>query len=86
MFNRLTPNGFAQSLSRDGYWGRHYQNLHFHGLGVDPSIENNRIAVDGGGESITYEFDLPADQPPGFSWYHNHFHGTASYSALSGLQ
>lgn len=60
-------------------------NLHFHGATFDPEIENTRDAIDGGGESITYTFSIPDDQLPGLFWYHNHFHGTAQYSMLSGL-
>ena len=60
-------------------------NLHFHGATFDPEIENTRAAVNGGGGGITYQFAIPEDQPPGLFWYHNHFHGTAVYSMLSGL-
>ena len=87
VYNRLVPPGIPQFAPREDYWGLEFQNLHFHGLMVDPAIENNRaVAIDGGGNSITYEFTLPDDAQPGFTWYHNHYHGTAAYSSLSGLR
>jgi FtsP/CotA-like multicopper oxidase with cupredoxin domain len=86
VFNRLTSNGIAGSLpSYDDYWGKSYQNIHFHGLMVDPNIETNSFAIDGGGSEYVYEFNIPMDHVGGLSWYHNHFHGTASYSSMSGL-
>jgi len=87
IYNRLTSDGNVDMLPREEYWGKKFMNLHFHGLMVDPSIEMNReVAVDGGGNSYTYEFDIPENHQGGLTWYHNHFHGTAAYSSLSGLQ
>jgi FtsP/CotA-like multicopper oxidase with cupredoxin domain len=60
-------------------------NIHFHGMLFSPMLENSHFALEGGGASKTYTFDVPADHPPGTNWYHNHFHGTASYSMMSGL-
>ena len=87
VFNRLNSNGISESLpSYQDYWGKSYQNLHFHGLLIDPNIETpNSFAIDGGGNEYTYEFDIPFDHVGGLSFYHNHFHGTATYSSLSGL-
>ena len=85
-YNRLTPPGVPGLGSRESYWGHEFMNLHFHGLMVDPALEDNRgVAIDGG-ESLTYEFTLPDDAQPGFTWYHNHYHGTGAYSSLSGLK
>jgi hypothetical protein len=47
--------------------------------------DDSRVYIDGGGEEMTYEFEIPEDFPPLFGFYHNHVHGTASYSFLSGL-
>ena len=58
--------------------------MHFHGVMVDPAIDDGRAYIDGG-ESIVYEFDIPEDSPPLFGFYHNHVHGTAVHSFLSGL-
>lgn len=66
------------------HWGANYQNIHFHGAGFDPNIEMLHDALDGG-KRKTYTFKIPKDQPPGFFWYHNHLHGTAVPSYLSGL-
>ena len=67
------------------HWGLHYQNIHFHGAGFNPFIELVSEALDGGGKSKKYTFKIPENKPPGFYWYHNHFHGAAVHSYLSGL-
>jgi FtsP/CotA-like multicopper oxidase with cupredoxin domain len=67
-----------------GFWGQQFQNIHFHGASFSPSIENMRVAIDGG-ESKNYLFQIPEDMAPGLFWYHNHVHGTAAYSYLSSL-
>ena len=36
--NRLTPEGNLWSLPREEYWGHAFQNIHFHGVMVDPVI------------------------------------------------
>ena len=48
------------------------------------AVDDSRVYIDGG-ETKVYEFDIPEDSPPLFGFYHNHVHGTASYSFLSGL-
>jgi FtsP/CotA-like multicopper oxidase with cupredoxin domain len=60
------------------------QNIHFHGASFPPSIENIRVAIDGG-ESKEYVFQIPEDMAPGLFWYHNHVHGTSANSYLSSL-
>ena len=59
-------------------------NIHLHGLQVNPNDVDSRVSI-GGGESKTYTIRIPDDHPPGLGWYHNHNHGTASFSMLSGL-
>jgi FtsP/CotA-like multicopper oxidase with cupredoxin domain len=59
-------------------------NIHLHGLQVNPNDEDSRVSIDGG-ESKTYTIRIPEDHPAGLGWYHNHNHGTASFSMLSGL-
>mmetsp|Transcript_24682 Transcript_24682/g.38025 ORF Transcript_24682/g.38025 Transcript_24682/m.38025 type:complete len:605 (-) Transcript_24682:603-2417(-) len=83
IYNRLTANGNIYD-SDYGYWGLNYMNLHFHGAMFDPLLENTFEVLDGG-ESKTYKFDIPNDQPPGLHWYHNHVHGTGQSSTMSGL-
>jgi FtsP/CotA-like multicopper oxidase with cupredoxin domain len=48
-------------------------NLHFHGMHVSPSgsADNPYINVDPGGR-FSYDFTIPADQPQGTFWYHDH--------------
>ena len=63
--NRLKyPTGNFWSLSPEEYWGKSFQNLHFHGLPVDPTVDDGKVYIDGGGNKITYEFDIPEDTPP----------------------
>lgn len=81
--NRLSPQGFIWNPAF-GYWGLHFMNLHFHGAMFDPKVEDYKSAL-GGGESKTYVFRIPEDQPPLVAWYHNHYHGNNVYSMLSGL-
>jgi FtsP/CotA-like multicopper oxidase with cupredoxin domain len=59
-------------------------NLHFHGAGFPGSIENVMEAIDGA-TSKTLVFEISETKAPGLFWYHNHFHGTSQYSAMSGL-
>jgi FtsP/CotA-like multicopper oxidase with cupredoxin domain len=59
-------------------------NLHFHGMDFSPKEENLRTHVDGG-QSKTYTFKVPENKEQGLYWYHNHVHGTATYSYLASL-
>jgi suppressor of ftsI len=68
-------------------------NLHLHGLDVIPHLfepvgTSNPLSkmIDiMPGESYDYEFKIPADQPPGLSWYHPHHHGSTAVQAVSGM-
>ena len=79
-WNRLQDDGALYGT----HWGQHYMNIHLHGLQVDPNEVDSRVSIDGG-ETKTYTISIPTDHPAGLGWYHNHNHGTASYSMLSGL-
>jgi suppressor of ftsI len=58
-------------------------NLHLHGLDVIPHLFEplgtgnplSKMIDVMPGRSYDYEFKIPADQPPGLSWYHPHHHG-----------
>ena len=61
-------------------------NLHLHGLDVIPHLFDPvgtsdplaaMIAI-APGESFSYVFDIPADQPAGMYWYHPHHHGSTA--------
>jgi FtsP/CotA-like multicopper oxidase with cupredoxin domain len=41
--------------------------------------------VEGGGESITYEYRIPVDHAPGIHWYHSHVHGVSALHLMGGL-
>ena len=68
-------------------------NLHLHGLDVIPHLFDPvgtsdplaaMIAI-APGESFSYVFDIPADQPAGMYWYHPHHHGSTAVQAVSGM-
>jgi suppressor of ftsI len=68
-------------------------NLHVHGLQVIPHLfepvgsvnpKAPMIAV-APGQSLSYEFKLPADHPSGLYWYHPHYHGSAGVQIVNGM-
>lgn len=68
-------------------------NLHLHGMDVVPHLFEpigtsdplaSMIAI-GPGESKEYLFEIPADHPSGFNWYHPHHHGSTAVQAVSGM-
>jgi blue copper oxidase len=83
IYNRLGPTGNVYDPVY-GFWGMNFCNLHFHGLQVSSSIEENHLPIDGG-ESKTYEFTIPDDLEPGTYFYHDHVHGKTSFAYMSGL-
>jgi FtsP/CotA-like multicopper oxidase with cupredoxin domain len=61
-------------------------NLHVHGLHVSPQGNgDNPFAMIEPGESFDYEYQLPADHPPGLYWYHPHHHGFVADQIFGGL-
>jgi len=61
-------------------------NLHFHGLHVPPTGRADNVFLEvQRGESVDYEFSLPANHPPGMFWYHPHVHGAAARQVAHGL-
>jgi len=81
--NRLSSIGNVYD-PQFGYWGLTYTNLHFHGAEFPPSEEDVMVAYDGG-KNHTYTLHLNNPSKTGTTWYHTHFHGTATYGMLSGL-
>ncbi len=54
-------------------------NLHYHGLHVPPTGNADNIFLEiPPGESLRYEFTLPANHPAGLFWYHPHLHGSVA--------
>ena len=47
--------------------------------------DDSRVFIDGGGTEKVYDWTIPEDTPPRLGFYHNHVHGSATYSFLSGL-
>lgn len=68
-------------------------NLHVHGLQVVPHLfdpigtsdPNTMMIAIESGESFTYDFQVPEDQPPGLYWYHPHHHGSTDVQVSGGM-
>ncbi|TFB47326.1 multicopper oxidase family protein [Cryobacterium tagatosivorans] len=61
-------------------------NLHVHGLHVSPEgAGDNPFVMVEPGDGFAYEYELPADHPPGVYWYHPHHHGTVADQVSGGL-
>ncbi|TDW29756.1 multicopper oxidase family protein [Cryobacterium psychrophilum] len=61
-------------------------NLHVHGLHVSPENNSDNMFVTvPAGESFDYQYDLPANHPPGVYWYHPHQHGFVTDQVFGGL-
>ena len=58
-------------------------NLHFHGLHIPPAADDPALLV-ADGETIDYEFELPAGSA-GTYWYHPHAHGAVAPQLFAGL-
>jgi FtsP/CotA-like multicopper oxidase with cupredoxin domain len=61
-------------------------NLHTHGLTVSPRGNSDNVFLRvGPGQTQDYEFQLPANHPPGLFWYHPHPHGFSDEQTRNGL-
>ena len=61
-------------------------NLHVHGLHVSPENNGDNMFVTvEAGDSFDYQYELPANHPPGVYWYHPHHHGFVSDQVFGGL-
>ena len=61
-------------------------NLHVHGLHVTPDGHGDNVLVAvPPGASFDYDYQLPADHPPGVYWYHPHHHGMLAEQVFGGL-
>ena len=61
-------------------------NIHYHGLHVSPSGHADNVMLRiRSGESLTYEFDLPANHRGGTFWYHPHVHESVARQVSRGL-
>lgn len=61
-------------------------NLHFHGLHVPPTGNGDNVFLEvPPGETVNYQFVLPANHPCGTFWYHPHLHGLAARQLSRGL-
>lgn len=61
-------------------------NLHAHGLHVSPEANGDNVFVTvEPGSAFDYDYQLPADHPPGVYWYHPHHHGNVAEQVFGGL-
>jgi suppressor of ftsI len=61
-------------------------NLHTHGFHVSPSGNHDNVFVRvDPGQSFTYEYNIPHDQPAGAYWYHPHLHMYVEPQIFGGL-
>lgn len=58
-------------------------NLHFHGMHIDPAVDNPFLEIPPG-ESLVYEFVVP-EGSAGLFWYHPHVHGLLARQLFAGL-
>ena len=61
-------------------------NLHLHGTNTPPVCHQDEVinTMINTGETFTYNFQFPANEPPGLYWYHPHVHGNAEAAVLGG--
>jgi FtsP/CotA-like multicopper oxidase with cupredoxin domain len=86
------PLGRSEETSRDGtVCGSATMtdasvNMHFHGLNVLPKCHGDEViyTMINSGETFTYSFVVPPDEPPGLYWYHPHVHGLSSVAVQGG--
>jgi suppressor of ftsI len=61
-------------------------NLHTHGFHVSPEANHDNVYLKiDPGQSFTYEYDIPQDQPAGAYWYHPHLHMFVEPQIFAGL-
>ena len=61
-------------------------NLHTHGLTVSPRGNSDNVFLRvAPGQTQDYEFQLPANHPPGLFWYHPHPHGFSDEQTRNGM-
>src|SRR5271170_3056893 len=70
----------STSPSCNGVMGANVTNIHFHGTNVAPVCGQDEVVhtLVQPGQSFDYTVQIPANEPPGLSWYHPHPHGIRS--------
>jgi len=62
-------------------------NIHFHGLNIPPICHQDDVintVIQPGEPPFKYQFQIPANEPPGMYWYHPHAHGFATVQVNGG--
>jgi len=66
--------------------GSRIMNIHYHGFEGSPLDNHDNIHIGiKPGETFDYDLTIPAFQPPGLYWYHDHTHGISSQNVMEGL-
>ncbi|WP_245529818.1 multicopper oxidase family protein [Anaeromyxobacter dehalogenans] len=72
---------------------RHPTNVHVHGLHVSPGADamtglpadDVHLRIEGGGQGLTYDYDLAMQRPGSIALYHPHLHGSVAEQMWNGL-
>jgi len=62
-------------------------NVHFHGLNVPPTCHSDNVIntlIQPNTPGFQFNFQIPADEPPGLYWYHPHIHGFTEFQVNGG--
>ncbi|HEX4294237.1 MAG TPA: multicopper oxidase domain-containing protein [Rhizomicrobium sp.] len=61
-------------------------NIHFHGLNASPRCHSDETihTLVNSRETFDYQIKIPANEPPGLYWYHQHVHGLSSPAVQGG--
>lgn len=86
------PGGPSQRMSNDtnvcgaDTMSQSSVNIHFHGLNISPRCHADEVVhtLVNSGQTFTYQFQVPRNEPPGLYWYHPHVHGIASFAVQGG--
>ena len=61
-------------------------NIHYHGFQVTPLGSGDNVFLDiTPATTFSYDFEIPADHPPGLYWYHPHVHPEVNPQIAGGL-
>lgn len=84
--NQLPPNPDPVPPNQNTPHHFNTTNLHTHGLHVSPQGNSDNIFVEiEPGNQFQYEYQIPANHPPGTLWYHPHKHGSSAVQLFSGM-
>ena len=84
--NQLPPNPDGVPANPNTPHQNNTTNLHVHGMHVSPQGNSDNVFVEiPPAGNFQYEYQIPANHPPGTMWYHPHKHGSSSVQLFSGM-